>query len=240
MSERFFVESAIESNRAILAGAEAHHALHVLRAKVGDALTLFDGSGAEFSAKIARLGRQEIECEVLKRQEVHRELRGSITLAVALPKGDRQRWLVEKCVELGVARLIPLMTTRGVAQPTDQALVRLRRSVIEASKQCGRNRLMEVAEAIRATDLFGETPGVARCVADPSGDLGFVAWHRQQGEDALRTVVCAVGPEGGFSDEELAQARAQGWPIVRLGARILRVETAAAYVAAVLGAMADS
>jgi 16S rRNA (uracil1498-N3)-methyltransferase len=239
MSERFFVESPIQSNQAKLVAAEAHHALHVLRAKPGDPLTLFDGSGAEFSARIARTGRQEIDCDVLERREIDRELPGHITLAVALPKGDRQRFLVEKCVELGVAQLIPLVTTRGVAQPTDQALERLRRSVIEASKQCRRNRLMQVAQPLTAKELFTAPPqATQRAVAHPAGTSSLTAWLRQLPVDAhtQRALLCAIGPEGGFTDEELALAQAPTWSIVHLGARILRVETAAASIAATIAA----
>ena len=146
MSDRFFVETPITGTRAELADAEARHLTGVLRAGVGDAVTLFDGSGAEFASRILRVGKSVVELEVLERQEISRELPLDMTLAVALPKGDRQKWLVEKLVELGVTRLVPLITERGVAQPVDSALARLKRGVIEASKQCGRNKLMEIAE----------------------------------------------------------------------------------------------
>ena len=117
-----------------------------MRAKAGTRVTLFDGSGWEFDAVVQRTGRSEVELAIAGRQEIDREARIAVTLGVALPKGDRQKWLVEKVVELGVARLVPLETERGVAQPVENALERLRRGVIEASKQCGRNRLMEIAE----------------------------------------------------------------------------------------------
>ena len=106
---------------------------------------LWDGSGAEFSAKVAQIGRSSVDLEVRQRHEIDRELSFSLTLGVALPKGDRQRWLVEKCTELGTTCLVPLITERGVAQPVEKALSRLERTVIETCKQCGRNRLMEIA-----------------------------------------------------------------------------------------------
>jgi 16S rRNA (uracil1498-N3)-methyltransferase len=93
----------------------------------------------------------------------------TLTLGVALPKGDRQKWLVEKCVELGVTRLVPLLTARGVAQPVESALARLKRAVIEASKQSGQLRLLEITEPRAWHEYVREPtePGVRRCVAQP-------------------------------------------------------------------------
>ena len=117
--------------------------IHVMRAAPGRRVTLFDGSGQEWTAEVRRLGRAEVELQVLAGRLVDRELPVEVTLASALPKGERQKWLVEKLVELGIARLVPLQMA-GRSEPGPPALERLRRGVIEASKQCGRNRLMEV------------------------------------------------------------------------------------------------
>jgi len=96
MSRRFFADEPIIGDTAQLTGAEAEHAVKVLRAKVGDLVTLFDGGGAEFPARITAMGRSGVALAVLARREVSRELATEVTLGVALPKGDRQRWLVEK------------------------------------------------------------------------------------------------------------------------------------------------
>jgi 16S rRNA (uracil1498-N3)-methyltransferase len=154
MSDRFFVSPPIAGQRASLAGDEARHLTAVMRAKVGQEIVVFDGSGAEFTARIAATGKSTVDLEIVERQEISRELSVSVTLAVALPKGERQKWLVEKATELGVTRLVPLVTERGVAQPVEAALDRLRRSVIEASKQCGRNRLLEIDSPATAIDFF--------------------------------------------------------------------------------------
>ena len=115
MAERYFVDSLIEEDPIVLSGSEAQHLVKVMRAAEGDVVTLFDGSGAEFSAQVVAIGRTQAELAITERIEVDRETRAPITLGVALPKGDRQRWLVEKVVELGVARLVPLKVDRGVA-----------------------------------------------------------------------------------------------------------------------------
>jgi 16S rRNA (uracil1498-N3)-methyltransferase len=234
MSKRFFVEGPINSAEALLAGPEAHHLAHVMRAAVGDEVTLFDGSGREFRARIERIGRSEIQTSILDAMTVDRELPLRCTLAVALPKGDRQAWLIEKAVELGVSRLVPLETKRGVAQPVDKALERLRRGVVEAAKQCGRNRLLEIAPSQTWTELVGTTPvNVWKGFAHPGGQVSlsavtFPATCVGQVDD----YIFGVGPEGGFTDEEVQAAQAAGWHSIDLGPRILRVETAAILLAA--------
>ena len=234
MGDRYFVETPITGPRAVLTGDEAHHLLHVMRAKAGQEVTLFDGSGAEFTARVERLGRSEIELAVGERTAADRESPLELSLAVALPKGDRQRWLVEKAVELGVARLVPLETSRGVAQPVDKALARLRRAVIEASKQCGRNRLMEIspAQTWQSYCSAAAPPGGVQVLADPSGDAKLSGILRDR--QGVRAVEAAIGPEGGWTNEELHAGRTHGWRVIGLGPRILRVETAALAIAAIV------
>jgi 16S rRNA (uracil1498-N3)-methyltransferase len=235
MPDRYFVESPISADRAALTGAEAHHLLHVMRAKIGTQVTLFDGSGWEFEAFVERTGRSEVELAIRDRQEIDREAPIAVSLGVALPKGERQKWLVEKVVELGIARLVPLETNRCVAQPGENAQDRLRRAVIEASKQCGRNRLMEIAPPVSWSVFIAEgRPADCRLVAHPANRPGAPSF-RQFGAGLttpMRSVSLAIGPEGGFTEEEVAEATARQWQIVDLGPRILRVETAAVALAA--------
>ncbi len=226
MADRYFSETPISEDRALLVGAEAHHLVHVIRAKPGTRVVLFDGSGVEFIARVERIDRSEVQLAVLSRQEVDRELPEELTLGVALPKGDRQRWLVEKAVELGVGWIVPLWTARSVAQPVEQALKRLRRTVIESSKQCGRNRLMEIAEPRAWADYVADTAeSPCRLLAQPHGRQTVAG--PLSAADLLSPVFLAVGPEGGFSDAEVSLAVAAGWQMIDLGPRILRVETAA-------------
>jgi 16S rRNA (uracil1498-N3)-methyltransferase len=239
MSDRFFSDTPIAGDHATLDGPEAHHLLHVMRAAAGDRVTLFDNSGAEFDAQIEKLGRASVELNIVERREIDRELPFTLEVGVALPKGDRQKWLVEKLTELGVATLVPLATTRGVAQPTDSALERLHRAAIEAAKQCGRNRLMQIKTPQSWNDWLSQPPppiaggprppNCHRLLAHPNGiplaDLPISALHPTQ---------LAIGPEGGFTDAEIAAAADAGWQTVSLGPRILRVETAAIALAATI------
>lgn len=238
MSERFYAAAPITSDRAVLDGPEAHHLLHVMRAAVGQEVTLFDGSGAEFVAEVATCGRTSVDLRILERLDVDRELPFALAVGVSLPKGDRQKWLVEKLTELGATELVPLVTERGVAQPTDHALDRLERSVIEAAKQCGRNRLMRIAEPHPWGDWVASEAGASksrRLVAHPTG--------RPLAEIELASpqpTMLAIGPEGGLTEGEIVAAEAAGWQTVDLGPRILRVETAAVALAAVVALAARS
>jgi len=238
MPQRYFSQSPLADDRALLAGPEAHHLLHVMRAGPGDRVVLFDGSGAEFDAVVERPRRNEVELRLTARREVNRELPIEITLGVALPKGERQRWLVEKTVELGVRRLVPLMTERSVAQPVEQAVERLRRTVIEASKQCGRNRLMEIGPAQGLADYVAAAhPGSLRLLAHPPPHPES---DPAQTPPPNRGAYLAVGPEGGFTDHEVAAAAAAGWQFVDLGPRTLRVETAALVLVTLAASRSDS
>ena len=232
MPHRFFADTPVSASSIRLPPKEAHHLIHVLRGQVGDEVIIFDGSGVEFQARVAEIRRSEVELQVLGRQTVDRELPLHITLGVALPKGDRQRWLIEKAVELGVGNVVPLQTERGVAQPAPKAVERLARFVIEASKQCGRNRLMQVDSARPLVDYLAQaSPGAARWLAHPGTGPAFSSGQSH----AASEILLAVGPEGGFTDLEVEQAARSGWQIVALGPRILRVETAALLLSALAG-----
>jgi 16S rRNA (uracil1498-N3)-methyltransferase len=250
-ADRYFCESPVMGDKTVLSGPEAHHLIHVMRGGPGTRVVLFDGSGWEYSAQVERVSRTEAAMAILSRQQVDRELPVEIHLGVSLPKGDRQKWLVEKSVELGVGRLIPLKTARSVAQPVEQALSRLRRAVIEASKQCGRNRLLEISEPQDWGDFVSGAPADGlRLLAHPdSGSRASPPSHdrskdprptlHELGGPAAerRPIYAAVGPEGGFTPDEVAQALAAAWQQVDLGRRILRIETAAILLVAMVGQM---
>ena len=124
MPPRFYTDQPVSGQTAALTGAEAHHLLHVLRGQPGQSVILFDGSGREFDGTIVECGRREVLLRIESQRQVSREPRLAITMGVALPKGERQRWLVEKAVELGVASLVPLVAERGVTAPTPSAVAR--------------------------------------------------------------------------------------------------------------------
>jgi 16S rRNA (uracil1498-N3)-methyltransferase len=241
----------------------------VLRAKTGDVVTLFDGSGREFEGEVGRLRRSSVEVLVRSHQGVDRESPRRLIVGAALPKGDRQRWLIEKLVELGVAECVPLETSRGVAQPEGGTLEKLRRAVIEASKQCGRNRLMAISDPMDWDQFVASAPAHAiRRVAHPPAfwpELSTLAAPPEPAASPTTShsanqslgqslgqfiatvrsspietpVYVAVGPEGGFSATEIATALHAHWRMVNLGNRILRIETAALALASAVIAAGD-
>lgn len=225
MTDRYFVDTPIRGEEIVLAGPEAHHLIHVMRAAKGSKVVLFDGTGWEFVGRVESLNRNAAMVRVEERLEANREVPGHITIATALPRGDRQRWLVEKLTEIGVHRLLPVHFRRSVAEATPSSIARLRRTVVEASKQCGRNRLMEIASPSKAGEFFALQTPAFRLLADPAG----MSWSHigASWQARPRDMIIAIGPEGGLSDEEQRQATRAGWTRVALGSRTLRLETAA-------------
>lgn len=229
MSERFFIPSPPTDGRVVLTGDEARHLVRVLRGQVGDDVVVFAGEGIEWPAQITRLGRDQAELETGQARHDPPSVGPAVSIAVALPKGERQKWLVEKLTELGAARLIPLETERGVAEATPAACERLRRGVIEACKQCGRNRLMAIGEPRSvATALADMPPGSRAVIADPGG----ISLDPRGLAANATSLLAIVGPEGGFTAAEIAAAEQAGAIRVGLGPHILRIETAAIALAA--------
>ncbi|MFQ3593808.1 MAG: RsmE family RNA methyltransferase [Gemmataceae bacterium] len=222
MADRFHVTCELSPGLLTLRGPEAHH-LHVSRVRVGQTVTLFRGDGQEHPATVVEISRRDVTLDVaaglpVSREEAHRRV-----ACVALPKGDRAQFLVEKLTELGVAELILLQTARTVVHPGEAKLEKLQRYVIEASKQCGRNVLMNVRGPLRWEQMLNESSlPVARYIAHPGGPT-----HPLTGSYAF-----AVGPEGGFTEAEIHAAQAAGWLPLGLGPRLLRIETAALVLAA--------
>lgn len=234
MKPRFYSEQPIDpaASEVLLGGPEHQHLAKVLRLRVGDEVQLFDGSGREFSATIRECGRHDSRLKVDSCLEVDRELPFPLTLGVALPKGDRQQWLIEKCVELGVTRLTPLITTRGVAQPNEKSLVRLQKWIINASKQCRRNRLMQITPAETVDQFFQRGNQQTVLIMHPGNHPQSDALSVKSGDSSPINV--GIGPEGGFSDDEITLAIDSNCEVISLGDRILRIETAALATVAAL------
>lgn len=230
MNRRFFSPAPLQVGPLQLTGTEAHHLLHVLRAAPGDEIILFDGAGGEFSACIESTARKTVACQILQERSVNRELPAELVLGAALPKGERQRWLVEKATELGVTRLVPVETSRSTQQRVKQQRTntphdRLQRTVIESCKQCGRNQLMDISPTTSLDVFLSAAPAAShRWMAHPQGATSA---HAKVTPAVDLPTWLLVGPEGGFTEHETTQAKTEGWQTIDLGPRILRVETAA-------------
>jgi 16S rRNA (uracil1498-N3)-methyltransferase len=227
-ARRLFVPGERLAGREVtLTGPEHRHLGRVLRARPGDALTLFDGAGVEVEARVVRVERDATELALGARREVAGPA-VPITLLCAVPRGPRIDFLIQKTTELGVARIIPVVTDRSVARPHAEVGRRARWGKIaqEAARQCGRADVPAVdAPAALAAALAA--PGLPpRRWALYEGERGRALRGALQGVEPAPTALL-VGPEGGFAAVEVGAAEAAGFEAVGLGDRILRVETAA-------------
>ena len=223
MPTRFYCPDPPKDGVYRLDAGEARHLSRVCRLGAGDETELFDGRGFASRARVIALGDDWVELIAVGELIPERLAPFPLVLASAAPKADRLDWLVEKATELGVARLIPLISARSVVEPGSSKISRLERTVIEASKQCGRARLMAIDPPTRWSSLVDSFAGSQRFLADPQG-----VWPSEVPEIPIdRSVVLAVGPEGGFAPEERDLAVQAGWLLIRLGVNTLRIETAA-------------
>ena len=230
MADRYFVDTALSLGLVELDGPEAHHLTVVCRVRPNDVVCLFNGDGREYPARVVETGKRQVTLQVTAIETPQREVCYRLEVAAPLPKGERAQFLLEKLTELGITSFTPLQTGRSIVHPREAKLDKLQRQVIEASKQCGRNVLLQV-QPLTDWKVFCASPALpaARLLAHPRIESGLPS--RDRGD-----VVFAVGPEGGFTEEEVALAQASGWRLVSLGSRLLRIETAAMAVAAAVDA----
>jgi 16S rRNA (uracil1498-N3)-methyltransferase len=238
MVPRFFCPIPLAAHALVdLPEAAAHHALRVLRLGMGDAVTLFNGEGGEYPGKVVEVGRA-VRVQLGAWRDIERESPLHLTLAQVLPAGDKMDFVVQKAVELGVARLQPLAAVRSVVrlsgERAERRVAHWRQVAVSACEQCGRNRVPEIAPILDLLHWLGQLardnesvrlllePAAARRLGEGAGAGGFVL---------------LIGPEGGLTDEETAAARAAGFAGVSLGPRVLRTETAGPAALAALGAL---
>lgn len=220
MADRFFTDQPLAPGEITLDGPEAHHLSAVRRFAPGEAVTLFNGDGAEYPAEVLAVYKKSVSLVVIDRREVNRERPWPLVVASAIPKADRADFLLEKLTELGATAWIPLICERSVVVPREAKREKLQRAVIEASKQCGRNTLMLVEPPRSIAELIRSTTTEERYFLHP-GEAS------QERVAPTRPRIAAIGPEGGFSPAEVQALHQAGWQPLTLGPRILRIETAA-------------
>jgi len=228
MTRRYFVSQLPTRGGLVsLPAEEAEHATRVMRVQVGDLAELFDGQGQQASAQFIQVDRKACVCQSDASVFLPKMPKPIVEIAVAFPKYDRARRLVECLTELGIAKIIPLQT-----EFQDRSKAKFRgdkyaKVGLEACKQSGRNCLPQITNPISANDFFehqSSSDAIFRFIADPSGKP---AAQQMQPDSAHDHVVIAIGPEGGFSSRELALAEKTGFNAVSFGDRIYRIETAA-------------
>ena len=222
--------------------AEAHHCLDVLRLGVGSRVVVFDGRGSEITAEIISVNKGIVQLKDLMSAKAE-PLRCAITLAQAIPKGKNMDLIVQKATELGVSRIVPLLSDRAVVQLGDREARKKREKwrqvVIEAAKQCGQNRLPEIAEPTASKRFFAEfdryeLPLIASLQDDARSFKNVLADFREQHGRRPASAIILIGPEGDFTPAEASLAKSAGCIPVSLGPVVLRTETAAIYSLSVL------
>src|SRR5688572_20412715 len=232
---RVFVPSErLSGERVVLDGDPHRHLVKVLRLQPGSDVQIFDGGGTEIEAKVLEVGPRTIELALGQRRAVALAP-ATITLLQAVAKGDRMDLIVQKATELGVARIVPVVAQRSVAKPGSGRARRWQTIAQEAARQSGRADVPEVTEPVSLSEAVAAAPEGAR----------FVLWEEEHGQSLRRlldgspgAISLLVGPEGGFTVQEVVEARTQGFVPVGLGPRILRVETAAIVAIALVQAAA--
>ncbi|MGA2092037.1 MAG: RsmE family RNA methyltransferase [Sedimentisphaerales bacterium] len=238
---RFYCDS-LDDAKIVLEGTEAHH-LAVLRLGPGDKVELFDGAGALATAVISGIRRNIITLDIEQIRRIDPPKSRRIIIAVSVPKGERFDWLIEKLTELGVERICPVIFERTVRQPTNpKALDRWLNLAISAAKQCKRLFLPQIDPPANLHNCLEsikkDTP---TCPERSRGDCRIIAGAASADYPSLAAqsfgqndVAAFIGPEGGLTENEESLLKSQGAQFVRLSDTILRTETAAISLAAIL------
>lgn len=236
---RVHTETALaEGARVTLRGPAAAHVTRVLRLGAGDAVTLFNGDGMDYPARITALRHGSVDAEVIGRTAARAESPLAMTLVQGIARAERMDLVVQKATELGVAAIVPVATARSVvkldADSRDRKTAHWRGIAVAACEQCGRARVPDVLEPVTlAARLAKPADAGLRFLLSPDADSSLAAAAR-----GATSVELLVGPEGGLEDAERKSALAAGYRACGLGPRVLRSETAALAALAVLQTIA--
>jgi 16S rRNA (uracil1498-N3)-methyltransferase len=236
MTHRYFVPPTpvlatyIVGTTVDLPDEEAAHASRVMRVRTEEKLVVFDGRGNEADATVIAIDRRNCIVRIEEVRNISRMPRHRLTIAGCLPKPDRAKEMIERLTELGVQRFIPIVADRTQREPTDSLLEKMRRVVIEACKQSGRNTLMLIEDAATLSTAIAHCEYNHRWIAHPNLQTLDLQTSQKEKSDSDHSLVL-IGPEGGFNDEEVKLAVDHQFQGLHLGDRILRIETAAAVAA---------
>jgi len=237
---RFYIPpEALQQNDVRLPEEIARQITRVLRLRPDDRIVLFCGDGVECEAVLEEVGASRVTARVTGRHAPQVEMPCSLHVGVAVLKGEKPEWAVQKLTEIGVSRITLLQTERSVVTAGEERwpkrLERYSRIAREAAEQCGRVRLPEVAGPTSLDALLREEAAALRLFLEPRAPSSLAC---QLGSCPER-ILLLIGPEGGFTPAELERAQEAGALPVRLGTRILRAETASVAAAAVVMALAE-
>jgi 16S rRNA (uracil1498-N3)-methyltransferase len=225
---RFFCPVPLTIGMTVSLPEHVAHHVRVVRLAEGDAITLFNGEGGEYTATLSTIEKKSVLVELKAFSPREAELPYAITLAQALPEGTKMDWIIEKAVELGAAGIQPLAARRCVvrlsAERAAKKLEHWQGIVFAAAEQSGRNRLLQLAQPQDFDDWIVQQDMHKRILLSPRAEQSLSTWARHHPPQALSLL---IGPEGGFTDQEEQAAMANGALALSVGPRVLRTETAA-------------
>lgn len=224
---RFFVDQ-VEGDFVLLEGETARHISRSLRMKVGDILTLSDGKNTDYGCSIAEIDNETVRLQVLYSGPSDLEPSLYVTLYQGVPKGDKLDDIIQKCVELGVSRIVPTMTGRCVSRPDAKSAKkkqeRWQKIALEAAKQCGRGIIPEVTPIQPFSQAVSDCEATLKLLFYEGGGASLRTLEPKLAGES--TAAIFIGPEGGFEKEEVRLAKEAGALPMTLGKRILRTQTA--------------
>ena len=233
---RFFLSSgAQDSGFFEIVGDDAKHISFSLRMRIGEHLTVCDGDGTDYDCVISEMDGKTVKATIVKSVLSCTEPPFHIRLYQSVPKGDKLDYIVQKAVELGISEIVPVYSARCIVKPTaageEKRLLRLGKIAEEAAKQCGRGKIPRLLPPVSFSDAVrgAQTENTFICYENEDS-LSLRRYLEAFCRHEENTVAFFVGPEGGYSKEEIELAASAGIPSVKLGARILRCETASGFV----------
>ena len=231
---RIFVDAPLTEQSRIELENEAHHYIkHVLRMRAGDPLFLFNGTEKEYAAKIAAIQKNKTVIQILEAKTSHKESPIHIIIGQAVPKGQKMDNMIPRITELGAFALVPLITQRSdLKKVSPQKLKRWQKIATQSAQQTGRSTVPKIFSPVTLTDFLEENQHHEKILFyELASAENFKTAVENSKTDALYLI---IGPEGGFSPEEISQAQQAGCRIVSLGKRILKTETVAPAVTAII------
>ncbi len=226
---KFFVDKAqIVENHITIIGSDVNHIAKVLRANVGESLTVCDGEGYDYEVRILSIAKEEIVTEVLQSYPCRTEPKTHVTLFQGLPKQGKMEWIIEKCTEMGVSAIVPLQMSRSVVklspEQAEKKLERWNKTAEAAAKQCGRGRIPKVYLPMTIDQLQAES--LPSFLLLPYEEEKSLTVRQALTDKKADSAGIFIGPEGGFEPFEVEKIKGFGAKSVTLGPRILRTETA--------------
>jgi 16S rRNA (uracil1498-N3)-methyltransferase len=231
-TNRFFIApSDIKDDRVRLSPEQSHQVQHVLRLQPGDAIVVLDNTGTEYGVTLTKVDKRETVGQVTSTQQARGEPAAQVTLLQSMLMREKFEWVLQKGTEIGIARFAPVLTARSlvrVKDVEDKKLDRWRRIVTEAAEQSHRGRIPEIDQIIKFEEAVSSLAGFDRSLIAAPSQEGPTLRETLQGMSGRPvSVALMVGPEGGFTEEEVDAARRGGAVPISLGPRILRTETCA-------------